>query len=400
MRDTSYHRTGLSRPSTPGSGMGAAALAYARRGVPVFRLRPGTKEPFHGSRGFYDATTDPERIRRWWRESPDANIGIPTGERSGLLVLDVDPAEGGTESLAALEAEHEGLPATTTVATGRGGLHRYFVYPVGSGIGISVGRHNGLGAGLDVRGEGGYVVAPPSRTEGPYEFLERLPKGELPGWLLEALTAPHEPSRGEPGSPRRSTPGGGIGDGPILEGGRNHALTSIAGRLHDGTRDLTQLTEDLATSNEERCSPPLPGREVEKIAGSIHARTPCRPAAPEASPEVLEALDGFEAAFWAKPWPGMGGRGERDLLVALIKAARKHGQLIPAGVRVSMSVRELALAAGVEAIRVQPDQTPQERRLPPPGQRRPLGDQPRRLRASRTPALPRNVAPFRPIRGG
>lgn len=107
-----------SGPATPRiPDLGGAALAYAGRGIPVFRLRPGTKEPFHGSRGFYDATTDPKTIRRWWRESPSANIGIPTGRVSGVLALDVDRPAG----LDALEAEHGELPATRTHGTGSGG---------------------------------------------------------------------------------------------------------------------------------------------------------------------------------------------------------------------------------------------------------------------------------------
>jgi len=78
------------------------ALAYARRGLPVFPCQPTGKAPLTGS-GFWDATTDEARIRAWWSRSPDANVGLPTGRRSGVLVLDVDPDRGGSESLASLE---------------------------------------------------------------------------------------------------------------------------------------------------------------------------------------------------------------------------------------------------------------------------------------------------------
>lgn len=84
--------------STVTSREGRAALAYAGRGIPVFRLRPGTKQPFHGSRGFYDATTDLDTVRRWWDESPDANVAYPTGEASGFFVVDEDRA-GAIEEL-------------------------------------------------------------------------------------------------------------------------------------------------------------------------------------------------------------------------------------------------------------------------------------------------------------
>lgn len=140
-----------------------AALAYAGKGKPVFLLRPGTKEPFHGTRGFYDATTELDVIREMWEKEPDANIGIPTGPRSGLLVLDVDRDAGGFESLEKLEEEHGKIPATTETRTGGGGKHIVFEYPDGEKIKNSAGK---LGKGLDIRGEGGYIVAPPSRTQG------------------------------------------------------------------------------------------------------------------------------------------------------------------------------------------------------------------------------------------
>src|SRR3712207_7566457 len=75
-----------------------AALAYARRGIPVFPCEPGGKAPLTYS-GFWDATTDARRIKTWWDRWPHANVGVPTGERSGLLILDIDPRAGGPESL-------------------------------------------------------------------------------------------------------------------------------------------------------------------------------------------------------------------------------------------------------------------------------------------------------------
>lgn len=157
---TSYQHSGLGK-------LGKAALAYAKRGVPVFPCKPGGKEPLTKS-GHLEATTDRARINLWWRRSPRANIGIPTGERSGLLVLDVDADKGGFASLEEWEVE-EPMPETAMVRTGRGGLHYYFEYPAdGTHVPNSTGK---LGPGLDVRGEGGYILAPPSRTEGAYEYV-------------------------------------------------------------------------------------------------------------------------------------------------------------------------------------------------------------------------------------
>lgn len=160
-----------------------AALGYAKRNVPVFPLEPAGKRPLTYS-GFWEATTDARLIEAWWRRWPTANVGAPTGRGSGLLVLDVDPAAGGLESLADLERSNEPLPKTTRARTGGGGTHAFFRYPADEEVRNSAGW---LGPGLDVRGEGGYVVVPPSRTKGTYEWLEKAPLAEPPAWLLARL---------------------------------------------------------------------------------------------------------------------------------------------------------------------------------------------------------------------
>ena len=133
----------------------AAALEYADRGWPVFPCKLD-KKPYT-SHGFKEATTDSEQIETWWAQWPEASIGIPTGAQT-FLVLDVDPRHGGHVSLAQLEQRHGELPLTRLVQTGGGGRQYYFQWP-GVLIRNSAGE---LGAGLDVRGDGGYVIAPPS----------------------------------------------------------------------------------------------------------------------------------------------------------------------------------------------------------------------------------------------
>lgn len=103
-----------------------AALAYARRGVPVFPCKPGGKKPLT-KRGFHEATSDPRKITAWWNRWPDANIGVPTGPESGILALDVE-AHGFT-SLDLLEEEHGQLPHTATTRTGSGGCTYYSTTP-------------------------------------------------------------------------------------------------------------------------------------------------------------------------------------------------------------------------------------------------------------------------------
>jgi putative DNA primase/helicase len=123
--------------------------------------------------GVKGSSTQPATIRRWLeRQWPGrCNLGIATGQVSGLVVIDVDPRHGGLKTLAALERELGPLPTDTPrVRTGSGGLHVYLAYPTdGSSIRNSEGL---LGPGIDVRGDGGYVLCPPSRTnKGLYQWL-------------------------------------------------------------------------------------------------------------------------------------------------------------------------------------------------------------------------------------
>ena len=121
--------------------------------------RPG-KHPIT-RHGVKDATTDDEQIVKWWTEHPNANIGIAAGRASGILVLDIDPRNGGTETLRRLEKELGPLPETVTSNTGGGGEHRIFEYPNFSVRKDSAGKL--LGPGVDVLSDGCIMVAPPSR---------------------------------------------------------------------------------------------------------------------------------------------------------------------------------------------------------------------------------------------
>jgi Bifunctional DNA primase/polymerase, N-terminal len=321
-----------------------AALEYAARGWPVFPCKQGGKEPLT-ARGHLGASTDPRRITAWWNRWPDANIGVPTGERSGLLVLDVDHPAG----LNALEAEYGELTATRTHTTGNGGMHHLYRYPGGGEREIrnSVSK---LAPGLDVRGEGGYVIVPPSATTRPYELLEDLPPAPPPEWCLETLSQPQRSlaCRERAGARTFTAAISADLDGPAIpEGTRDDTLARIAGRLHDGSRGLDELAGELLEVNAARCSPPLPRDQVLKIAASIHRRKPCRRPHPKPTKEVLETLGRIRAGIEAIPWPKVGPKGERDTTIALVKLAGERGELVPCGgVRVSIGVRPLALAYG------------------------------------------------------
>jgi len=137
------------------------AVSYAKKGLAVFSLAPGSKVPIKGSAGWKDATTDEKEIRQMFASCPEANIGIATGKISGIIVVDVDVKSGaqGEETLEKLLKQHGPLPKTPCCITPSGGYHYYFKYPEGVDIPCSQGK---LGPGIDIRSDGGYVVAPPS----------------------------------------------------------------------------------------------------------------------------------------------------------------------------------------------------------------------------------------------
>ena len=149
-------------------------------------------------RGFHDASVDPEVVRRWWRRWPQANVGVRTGTVSGLVVVDVDPDHGGLDTIRRLHRTR-GLPRGLRVRTGSGGWHLYFAHPGGL---VPNSAGTALGPGVDVRGDGGYVIAPPSRhlSGGTYRWHGPFVVPELPDHLLERLRPPERPigTRSEP----------------------------------------------------------------------------------------------------------------------------------------------------------------------------------------------------------
>jgi hypothetical protein len=369
----------MSKPTLPQSGdyhellrpvtlKGDEALGYAEKSIPVFPCKPGGKEPLirkcpvakrqeltgkelathartceRDGHGHHDATTDPERIRRWWSRWPDANVAYPTGKRSGELVMDVDPERGGYDSLAELhEASHE-LPLTATIKTGGGGVHHRLRYPEGEEIRNSAGK---LGPGLDIRGEGGYVIAPPSVTEGPYKVLHNRPLAEAPEWLLEALRGPSRTPDGRVDGQATVSMTTGLEGPEIPAGERNTTLYKIACSLRARGHERGEILEALERVNKKRCSTPLLQEDLSKIAKSAARYAPGN-ASPEVTADLLEALDAIETDIMCRDWPGVGGKSERDAMVALTWLGRMHGTMIPAGVRLSVDVRTLALMASV-----------------------------------------------------
>ncbi len=156
-----------------------AALYYARQGWAVFPLRPKSKEPLV-SGAYKAATAELDQVEAWWTQWPDANIGLATGERSGVWVLDIDGPEG-EASFAQLEAEHGTLPVTWRASTGKG-HHLYWQCRVGQ----DPGRRIGVRPGLDFIGGAGYLVLPPSIHPNGREYVwaeADVPIAAAPEWL-------------------------------------------------------------------------------------------------------------------------------------------------------------------------------------------------------------------------
>lgn len=174
---------------------------YVNHGWPLFPCGPD-KKPLTKN-GFKDASLDLEKISAWHKEYPGANWGMPTGPTTdggaGLVVIDIDAPThkskaDGFATWDILRDQHSDPIQTITVKTGGGGRQLYFNYPVGHLVKSGT---NVLGAGIDVRGRGGYVIVPPSITDAPYTF-ELSPTetelSDLPMWILSRVNGTKEPT--------------------------------------------------------------------------------------------------------------------------------------------------------------------------------------------------------------
>lgn len=236
----------------------AGALACAERGFRVFPLKG--KHP--SLKNWQEiATTDPTKIRQLWRQFPGANVGIVCGQSSGIWVLDADPRHGGDEALRLLINENGPLPETLQVMTGGGGSHRYFAHP-GFRVPNSAGK---VGDGLDVRGDGGLVAAPPSLHESGRRYVWDglvgidAPIAPAPEWLV-LLACDNERAGGD--KPPLDVPG------EIREGQRNDWLYKYCCSLRGagGGMDLTEIIAAASAMNQARCKPPLGQDEVRATA--------------------------------------------------------------------------------------------------------------------------------------
>ncbi|MBV9228054.1 MAG: bifunctional DNA primase/polymerase [Chloroflexi bacterium] len=244
------------------------AKRYAEKNWPVFPChsinsdgtctckQPDCKSPGKHPltpNGVKSASTDKKQVSEWWTRWPYANIGLALG--NGKLVIDVDPKNGGTlESLGV-------LPETAMVRTGSGGYHLFFAYDKER---YHITNSSGsLPKGVDVRGEGGYVIAVPSihKSGKRYEWIERDILVRIPQHLLDWILTPRSAITAPDTAKREAL--GAMGEGS----GRNNRLTSIAGSLRH-QMSFEELEAHLQVIN-ARFAEPLEGKEVERIARSV-----------------------------------------------------------------------------------------------------------------------------------
>lgn len=247
------------------SDMLTAALALAEAGWSVVPMAPRGKQPLIAWREFQERRAEPDEIRAWFRRWPQANIAVVTGTISGIVVVDIDPRHGGEASLQILEGEVGSIPSTIEAETGGGGRHLYFAHP-----GQTVRNRTALYPGIDLRGDGGVIVVPPSIHPSGRRYVwlkghgpDRAEPALLPKPLQDKLVIGRDHS-GHPLIYWRELVAAGVG-----EGERNNTIASLAGHLLWHGVDPDVVAEMMCCWNAVRCRPPLEEAEVLRTVGSI-----------------------------------------------------------------------------------------------------------------------------------
>jgi len=231
-----------------------AALTYASWGWYVLPVVPNGKIPAT-RHGVHDATTDQDEIRRWWTENPEYNIGVAAGEKSGIVVFDIDPRNGGDASWENFKQTYGECPDTIQALTAGGGEHFLANYAPHM-------RSCKVAEGIDFLANGRYFLACPSDIEGrKYEWEASSDpfEGVAPMAVPEAWNAAFEQHKKTSSS----------ASGNIIQGNRNDGLTSLAGYMRAGGMAEPEILAAISMANETRCEVPLPSSEIQQIVRSI-----------------------------------------------------------------------------------------------------------------------------------
>lgn len=234
-----------------------SALRLARRGWAVFPLNG--KIPFRDTHGHRDASLDADQIKAWWRTWPRANVGIACSSQSGPIIIDVDGPLGERE------IKRLGLPTTLMASSGR--PHRRHLYFAPSDDSVALRRTIKVRPELDILGDGGYVIAPPSlRTNGrKYRWLNDEDLVPLPNVIVKMVQLKHQENGRAQAPPLPEV---------LPEGQRDVMLTSLAGSMRRRGASEEAIMAALMEENERRCVPPLPESQLRKIAKSIARKPP------------------------------------------------------------------------------------------------------------------------------
>jgi hypothetical protein len=230
-----------------------AAIQYVSSGFRVFPV--GTDKKPLTAHGLKDCTMTQQGVKEHWAKFPEAGIGIVT---DGLVVLDFDAGHGGLDSLEKMQAKYGELPTTRTHMTGGGGFH--YIYKQN---GTPVRNTVTLGgyAGVDIRANGGYIVAPPSKhpSGNVYKVADDSEIATAPAWLIDLIGQQR---------PLAATTGG-SNDAMIPEGQRDATLASLAGTMRRRGMTPEEIEAALMVTNRTRCNPPLSDRDINRIAKSV-----------------------------------------------------------------------------------------------------------------------------------
>ena len=237
-----------------------AALIYASWGWHVIPVVPNGKVPA-AQHGVKDATTDPEQISRWWAQNPEFNIGVAAGERSGIVVFDVDPRNGGDESWSKWLDDNGQVPEGAAMQmTAGGGEHHIAMYDPEI-------RSCKLTEGVDILADGRYFVAYPSTIDGRrYEWeassdpFDGVAPFTVPDKWMTSYRALRKPAERQ----QVLTTGGGL-----IQGSRNNGLTAMGGVMRRYGFTEAEIMASLSIANETRCEIPLPSSELSQIVRSV-----------------------------------------------------------------------------------------------------------------------------------